>query len=335
MIYKQCSTEFFNYPFDVCQYSPNLLFPNFSTLSTINKNIFQNILEVYKENLSVFTDGSKSELGTGCAYYIPELEIGHKFKLPTEASIFTAEAFAIQEFLRIAEYLNFLNVTIYSDSKSVLSSIINCKGQSSPIIVNIVAKLARLSQRGIAVNLVWVKAHCGLTQNEIVDNFAKEAAVNGILIPVKIPVTDIFAIYKKKLFMKWQNLYDQKYMERGTNYYYLNPLITKSRWYDDYPISRPFYSTITRLQFNHGRFPEHLFKIGIQDNNLCACGQKGDIDHIFFNCTLHSVESTILVNKLKIMGFQLPMNINYVLQSKKVEAFRLVYEFLSKCGIVI
>lgn len=164
---------------------------------------------------------------------------------------------------------------------------------------------------------------------------AKDAAINGITLSIKIPVTDFFTIYKRELLKKWQNRYDQKYMERGTNYYYLNPLITKSRWYDDNLISRPLYSTITRLQFNHGRFPDHLFKIGIIDNDLCACGQKGDINHIFFNCSLHNAETMTLINKLKDLGFQLPINLNYILHSKNVEAFRLLYNFLARCGILV
>ena len=152
---------------------------------------------------------------------------------------------------------------------------------------------------------------------------------------IKIPETDFFTIHKRKLLKKWQNQYDQKYRERGTNYYYLNPVITHSRWYDDFLVSRSFYSTITRLQLNHGRFPGHLFKIGILDNDLCTCGQKGDIDHIFFNCTLHIAESRNLISELQNMGFQLPMNLNYVLQSKNIEAFRLIHKFLSRCGLPI
>ena len=182
--------------------------------------------------------------------------------------------------------LNYHNIAIFSDAKSVLNSIANFGISSSCHVLDVVNKVSQLAHQNINVNFVWIKAHCGFPHNEKVDKLAKSTIADGNTSLYKIQSSDLHVKYKKILYVKWQRRYENAYSDKSTNYFLLNPLISKPKWHKGLSISRHFYITITHLQFNHGRFPSHLHKIKIIESDLCECGDIGDINHLLFNCRL-------------------------------------------------
>ncbi|CAH2008994.1 unnamed protein product [Acanthoscelides obtectus] len=138
----------------------------------------QNLLREVQSKLAgdafIYTDASKSATGTGCAHYIPSIDIFSMFKLPNEFTIFSAEAIAIFQALQFVEDHNLGNTSIFSDSLSVVSSLKN----GSPFdmqnihLFNIRWKISQLKQRGLRITLVWVKAHSGIIHNEKADDLA-------------------------------------------------------------------------------------------------------------------------------------------------------------------
>lgn len=294
------------------------------------------MLDMYKNYLLIFTDGSKNTSSTGCALFIPEFEYTQKFKLKPETTIFTAESYAILQSLEFIPNTNYRKVIILTDSKSVLESILNFSETQSPIISSIILKLVSLQeQQNIKVKFIWIKAHSGLVYNEIVDKMAKEATSKTNLDSTDIPAEDLAHIFKGNILKEWQNNYYKKYCTHPTNYYTINPKITKLKWYHGISICRPFYTFITRLHFGHCKTPSHLFKIKIKSNDLCDCGSPGTIDHIFFGCEKNKIQTERLVSKLQRINFQLPLNMNHILASKNIPAYKLLYEFSTECRITI
>nr|CAH7715727.1 unnamed protein product [Callosobruchus chinensis] len=51
-------------------------------------------------NITIYTDASKKSTGTGCAFYCPSTDISSSFKLPSEMSIYSAEAVAVIQALK-------------------------------------------------------------------------------------------------------------------------------------------------------------------------------------------------------------------------------------------
>jgi ribonuclease HI len=70
-----------------------------------------------------FTDGSKSDDAVGAAFQGMSEE--KSFRLPKDASIFTAELFAILQVLRYIKHKKIMSSVICSDSKSALQAIQN------------------------------------------------------------------------------------------------------------------------------------------------------------------------------------------------------------------
>ncbi|XP_050534883.1 uncharacterized protein LOC126901957 [Daktulosphaira vitifoliae] len=121
----ETSFPFLTTPF--WQYHPKI----HTQLSHLNKNItpHSTIVSIFNENIKsdfhdyelIYTDASKNTNGTGCAFISGN--INRLYKLPSDASIFTAEIFAIKEAITYTESSLMNKVLIISDSYSALTSL--------------------------------------------------------------------------------------------------------------------------------------------------------------------------------------------------------------------
>lgn len=306
-----------------------VIFPLFEDNPLVNKKILTKELAQFITFKKIFTDGSKSSLGVGYACLIPDSK--HKIlrKLPKEASIFTAEAYAILEALESIESQNIKAALILSDSKSVLQSISNFRQSESPIIQSIVAIFNKLYNQGCDIVFMWIKAHCGLYYNEQVDKLAKMAVSAEDTFVRKIPYTDLVAIIRRQFVDSWQQHYSAVFSNKPTNYFLIHPTLSKNQWHKTTNsfITRKMYVTIARLMFNHGRFPSHLSKINISDSDACICGERGDINHIVFGCPHISDRASMLLHHLHSIGLMFPLNVNSILGSGNLQAYIVLYNY--------
>lgn len=310
-------------------FKPRVIFPEFSDDPLSNRNIFFNTLDHFKQDIAVYTDGSKGPQGCGFAVYIPEKAVTVKTRLPPEASIYTAEALAIQEALK---HINESSI-ILSDSRSVLKSLQNINGNSNPFTISIFNKVAQLHRRGIKVTFIWIKAHSGLHFNEEVDKLAKLAVTSQNFMPL-ISKGDLINLFTFRIKEKWQNYYQEKYTNKTTNYFLLNPNIIYEKWYDNITVPRYMVILIIRLMLNHGRFPSHLHKIHVLESPNCQCGEFGSANHFFFGCSLNE-KTTELISNLNKEGLSLPLNMNYVLSKGNSKIFSILYKFIIDSNITI
>ncbi|XP_046684662.1 uncharacterized protein LOC124370421 [Homalodisca vitripennis] len=119
----------------------------------------------------IYTDGSKSEAGTGCAFVTSNRE--YKFCLTPESSIYTAELTAILKSLNIVcPRTN--TVVVCSDSLSGLLAIKDMYSKHV-LVRKIRYALSEMMSQGTAITLLWVPGHTGIPGNEIADRAAKEA----------------------------------------------------------------------------------------------------------------------------------------------------------------
>ena len=315
--------------------APLIIKPPFIDNQLVNKIIFNNFIQQYSDDIQIYTDGSKSDNGTGCAIYIPEFEVSVKYRLLEHASIFSAEAIAILKALEYCLKTDRRKFIIISDSLSVLGGLSRINIKTSPLLLDILKSYIKLRQLGYTITFMWIKAHCGLLNNEKVDSLARAAIADHDDKCYLVPHSDIIVSFKENIIHQWNEHYRNTYSERPTNYFILNPQIVWKRWYDNEEISRNTYTTITRLYFNHGIFPSHLAKIGIKENNLCECGSPGDINHIFLECPRYEPEINTFIQKLSEKNLIRPFNINYILSFKTKDIYFIIMEFVKKCNIRI
>lgn len=306
-----------------------VVFPDFRDSPDYNMQLARSVFSGFVNDICIFTDGSKIGSGVGGAYYVPGYEFSHKFKLNSLCSVYTAEAYAIEEALGWALQYATSNVAVFSDSMSVLHAIAGEGLYRQPVIFSIRRKVVELKNRHIETTFVWIKAHCGITNNEIVDQLAKAAASSDSTIGQVFSPYDIKSAFKQIISSKWSSEYIISVESSKNPYFLIHPTPAKPQAYMH--LSKNFAATITRMKMNHGCFPAHLSKIGLRQNSFCGCDNSsvGDLNHMFFACPMKDAHRVGLMEFLK-KYFHLPINITAVLASDNIQAYRSLIVFLKE-----
>lgn len=312
-----------------------VIFPDFRDSPDYNIQLAKSVFSGFVNHICIFTDGSKMGSGVGGAYYVPGSEVSYKFNLNPLCSVYTAEACAIKEALGWALQSATSNVAVFSDSMSVLHAIAGESLYRDPVIFDIREKVAQLKDNHIETTFVWIKSHCGITNNEIVDQLAKAAVSSADATTLQLfSPYDVISAFKQRIFAKWTFEYASSIETSKNPYFLLHPIPAKPQVYMH--LSKNFSATITRLKMNHGCFPAHLSKISLRQNPFCECDNSsvGDLNHIFFACPMRDAHRVGLMECL-LKHFQLPLNTTVVLASDNVEAYRSLVVFLRESEVSI
>ena len=119
---------------------------------------FNEIKDQYSYCTPIYTDGSKDNDRVGCGLIINNLSI--KQRLPSNASIFTAEVTAIDLALDTIAESDDDHFIIFSDSLSVLLSL-HDKKMDNPLILQLLQKLHHFSCAHKTIHLCWIPSHIG------------------------------------------------------------------------------------------------------------------------------------------------------------------------------
>jgi len=315
--------------------------PNPSQKAAIIRKFREFSSPLVGEGISIYTDGSKTDdLPVGAAVYSPELRIALKHKLPSDTSIFSAEAWALYQALILIESTQHKRATVFSDCRSVLEALSSHQRKSNtnyliPLCRN---KFHSLSDSNCVINLVWVPSHVGIPGNERADSLAGQAALNGRKPKFKVPCTDYCAFSSRVLREKTSAFLEDSFLSKGKQFYSLyfknNP--PPQPWFARLSIPREQIVSITRLRSNHYNLNASLHRKNIIPSASCDCGDPHqDINHIIFYCPLTRPTASHLISFLRRLGPLAPINIFPFLQSPSLKLCRLLTSFLKSSQILI
>ena len=134
----------------------------------------------------IYTDGSKDGKKAAAAA-VPDGDV-ITFRLPNNASIFSAELKAIHLALYHIESEGYWRYIIFTDSLFAMQALQNDKIEN-PIIVNLLSTLSRICATSHVV-FCCIPSHTGIHGNEQADLAAKSALSQDIL-PFKIPFLNL------------------------------------------------------------------------------------------------------------------------------------------------
>lgn len=336
---RRPSSSVFSHPFEHYLWCSEVIIPPYSDIPAVAKTQFQAIVNSYPNALHIYTDGSKSEKGVGSAVYCPKIKHHQKYKLSEHASIYTAEATAVEGALALAlTTATESTLLIMTDSKAVLEAIRHSQGHiyNNPLVSSIISKQRELDNLGRKTVFVWVKGHSIFSGNNIADQLAREAAQNGEQCKW-ILNADITAKIKQICHNRWQRDWCLAGQQKRLQAYRVYPKVMSLKIFQMGNIPRYLYVALFRTIVGHGAFKKRLHKMGLVDSPLCECDGESDCDlnHIYFKCEKYGAHRNQLLDSLRTRKVNLPLNVETLLYiaCKNLDVLNLVSKFIKDAKI--
>ena len=234
----------------------------------------------YSYSLHIYTDGSKINDRTGCAFYVPFLRYEKKFRLTNNSSVFQAELIAILKAFEFLVEKPPRQCTIFSDSLSALQALNDdCP---CPIVQEILYYNYCLYNRGVLVTCVWIPSHIGISGNEYVDRLAKDA-LSFVRHSFHIPRTykDLGPFVSKIFLSLWQERWD--FGVTGRFFHSIVPEVSlKVSFSDSNKIKQ---TALTRLRFGKCLLNDTFHMFRKHPTGYCDfCLYPDSVEHFLLQC---------------------------------------------------
>ena len=299
-----------------------------SNAVSVQQLFLEHIHNNYNDFLLIYTDGSKSTLGTSSSFYVHRFDFKQVTKLTKFSSVFTAELFAILQTLYWISTKRYKKNVIITDSLSSLQAISHCTFGKNVLVNKILMLHSFLVKSGLEISFIWVPSHSGIYGNEMADKLAKLETSNSPpnafgqiarkQIDVSINFLEMKSIIKNYVYTLWDKLY--KSSVTGSFYKFIFPSVFVS--------SSSCSPIFFRLRTGHCKLKYHLSRLQIYPSGVCPfCPALEDVPHYLLNCKKHTKFRNILRNQLA--NHDLTLTISSVL-SDLAESF--VIEYVKNTG---
>ena len=290
-----------------------------------------------------FTDGSLSEgsISVGAACYFETLGLVDVKSLNPAASVFTAEAQALNLALDVAKQSPGKRHVIFSDARSVLQACMSSKMGSvvNPMVLDARRKMyeiQRNTQVSDPLQLVWIPSHKGIIGNEIADKLAKRTTLE-VPSDTPIPYTD-FKKYWKNL--AWENSRmncqqkAQQAKPTGVKYFEKFKTESKSPWFKGKNLDRKTIVTVNRLRANHYSAAASLYRKNLVEGPECQCGDESqDANHLIWKCPLYEGQRIKMEENFKKCKINVKRDIDDIVMNLSLKTITIIIDFLESCGL--
>ena len=249
------------------------------------KQNFLSHLVKHSQTMHIFTDGSKSQehVGFGVVHgrNYTNRSLG---TLPGEASIFTAELYAIIKALSIIENSTYLDWTVFSDSQASIQAI-SQQNPKHPLVQSIQTILFRLHNQQKNISFCKVPSHVGILGNEAADRAANEAQNLPGFYSTRIPHTDYHLPIRRIIMKKWQHMWDHIDDNARTENKLKKSKPRVIPWKSIPGSNRKHEVKIARLRIGHTRLTHGHYMSRGRPPECTYCGTTPlTTDHFLMNC---------------------------------------------------
>ena len=248
--------------------------------STANPNFLRAQFYAFLSNklncFHIYTDGSKDSGSVAAAAVCNDIQLA--CRLPSEASIFSAEAQAIILALEIIETSNHTAFYIFSDSMSCLQAMYYHKLEN-PMITDILEKCHFFQASGKTINFCWLPSHVGINGNEKADAAAKAALQLPVSDNLKLPYTDLKQIINTYFLKIWQDKWSQTPFNKLQS---IKPTLGETKFNNI--TKRRDEVVLHRSRIGH-TYLTHLYLLKRENSPECVtCNCSLTVHHILIEC---------------------------------------------------
>ena len=271
-----------------------------------------------------FTDGSKQNGSTGCAFTLNNAYFSHK--LHPYISVFTAELFAIREALRYICEHRVPKALICSDSQSALRAIAAHKSEHC-VLVEISELLVKVSHIGCTCIFLWIPGHCGIAGNVRADHWAKRAHTKPVMTHINVSYREFLPRIRERVAERFANLW-QEY--RDTFLKEIKPIA--GLWSSSIRTNRREEIVLARLRLGHTVLT-HSYIIDRLAPPLCpSCQLPQTVPHVLLDCQKYRRQRQLL--QLQCRALNVPMTVSTVLGDGNRSVTDALFRFLKECELL-
>lgn len=229
-----------------------------------------------------YTDASKSHAGVSYAAVGPSYS--ESDVLHSHTSIFTAEAYALWSAAKHIKQLKLRKAVIYTDSLSVVKTLMSCCKHRNPVITDLFSTLCTIYACGQHVTVCWVPGHRGIKGNVLADEIATSIVRKSSNSSMVIPTTDLKPHLRNKLRSYWQKMWDN---QTSNKLHLIKPCV--GYWPPTTKVRRNEV-LLCRLRIGH-TYGTHSHLLTGDESPLCGrCGESLTVLHVLVECREAEVE---------------------------------------------
>ena len=283
--------------------------------------------DVDHETITCYTDGSKTEQGTGYGSTTTtnnnktELD-SQSSKLPDYCTVYQAELTAITKAATaLTESTNNKNIVFFTDSQSSIEALTKIT-MNSKTTLDCHNALNALGDTNM-IHVKWIAGHEGHWGNEKADELAKKGTTSTNLTKGYLPQS----LIKNKINQKVTELDKLEWLKKGPTHCKkaLNNKQAHIKSMKSIQKNRKDYRTATQLLSGHAGLNDHLFKMRLTETKSCeSCGEENEtVEHFLGKCpalynTRLEIFHTHIINAEEVFNHPLSKIIRFANKTKRM-----------------
>ena len=247
-----------------------------------------------ENTISCFTDGSKSDIGTGAGYSImgATTTVQESAYLGELTTVYQAEIAAITNacITLLDQEVENKRINFHIDNQSAIKSLGEyiTRNKTTLECKQLLNKLAKVGNK---IKLNWVPGHEGHMGNEVADRLAKDGAGRPTHHPGPwVPVSKCLI---KEQINKWCDVLCEETW-RNRPHCRQSKLVlptTEHRWKNVENRTKKDIRIVTQIVTGHANLKYHRYLMKLEDNPRCDCGEEKETStHVIAECPIYIME---------------------------------------------